>query len=94
MVAVRQTVSHQSVITTVCVVLTCCFSLLPPADRTEVQVIQGDITDYDSVLEACRGADVVVHMASLVDVWHRVPPSLIHAVNVAGQSSDAPPSGH
>lgn len=53
-------------------------------DRTEVQVIQGDITDYDSVLEACRGADVVVHMASLVDVWHRVPPSLIHAVNVTG----------
>lgn len=51
-----------------------------------MQVIQGDITDYDSVLEACRGADVVVHMASLVDVWHRVPPSLIHAVNVAGQT--------
>lgn len=49
-------------------------------------VIQGDITDYGSVLEASRGADVVVHMASLVDVWHRVPPSAIHAVNVTGQS--------
>ncbi|XP_058493133.1 3 beta-hydroxysteroid dehydrogenase type 7 [Solea solea] len=53
-------------------------------ERTKVVVIQGDITDYDNVLEASRGADVVIHMASLVDVWHRVPETLIHSVNVTG----------
>uniref|UniRef100_A0A8D3CE57 Hydroxy-delta-5-steroid dehydrogenase, 3 beta- and steroid delta-isomerase n=1 Tax=Scophthalmus maximus TaxID=52904 RepID=A0A8D3CE57_SCOMX len=52
--------------------------------RTKVVVIQGDITDYNSVLEASRGADVVIHTASLVDVWHRVPETLIHSVNVTG----------
>ncbi|XP_034047214.1 3 beta-hydroxysteroid dehydrogenase type 7 [Thalassophryne amazonica] len=53
-------------------------------DRTKVLVIQGDITDYSIVLEACHGADAVIHTASLVDVWHRVPDSLINSVNVTG----------
>lgn len=48
-------------------------------------VIQGDITDYDSVLAASQGADVVIHTASLVDVWHKVPEALIYAVNVTGE---------
>lgn len=50
-------------------------------------VIQGDITDYNSVLEASRGADVVIHTASLVDVWHRVPENVIYSVNVTGETS-------
>ncbi|XP_035511455.1 3 beta-hydroxysteroid dehydrogenase type 7 [Morone saxatilis] len=53
-------------------------------ERTKVVVIQGDITDYNSVLEASRGVDVVIHTASLVDVWHRVPETLIYSVNVTG----------
>ncbi|XP_028267969.1 3 beta-hydroxysteroid dehydrogenase type 7 [Parambassis ranga] len=53
-------------------------------ERTKVAVIQGDITDYSSVLEASRGVDVVIHTASLVDVWYKVPETLIYAVNVAG----------
>ncbi|KAJ8402647.1 hypothetical protein AAFF_G00367300 [Aldrovandia affinis] len=53
-------------------------------ERVKVVVIQGDITDYLSVLEAGRGADVVIHAASLVDVWHRVPDQVIHTVNVQG----------
>ncbi|KAM8844987.1 3 beta-hydroxysteroid dehydrogenase type 7 [Spinachia spinachia] len=53
-------------------------------ERTKVVVIQGDITDYGSVLEASRGVDVVIHAASLVDVWHKVPETLIRAVNVTG----------
>ncbi|XP_074512073.1 3 beta-hydroxysteroid dehydrogenase type 7-like isoform X2 [Sebastes fasciatus] len=53
-------------------------------ERTKVVVIQGDITDYSSVLEASHGADVVIHTASLVDVWHKVPESLIVSVNVTG----------
>lgn len=51
-----------------------------------MEVIQGDITDYSSVLEASRGAHAVVHMASLVDVWHRIPESLIYAVNIKGEA--------
>ncbi|XP_073349889.1 3 beta-hydroxysteroid dehydrogenase type 7 [Pagrus major] len=53
-------------------------------ERTKVVVIQGDITDYSSVLEASRGADVVIHTASLVDVWYRIPENLIYSVNVTG----------
>ncbi|XP_041825157.1 3 beta-hydroxysteroid dehydrogenase type 7 [Melanotaenia boesemani] len=53
-------------------------------ERKKVSVIQGDITDYSSVLEATRGADVVIHTASLVDVWHKVPETLIYSVNVTG----------
>ncbi|XP_070778608.1 3 beta-hydroxysteroid dehydrogenase type 7 isoform X2 [Enoplosus armatus] len=52
--------------------------------RTKVVVIPGDITDYGSVLEASRGADVVIHTASLVDVWHKIPETLIYSVNVTG----------
>ncbi|KAM7387243.1 hypothetical protein PAMA_009724 [Pampus argenteus] len=49
-----------------------------------VVVTQGDITDYSSVLEASIGVDVVIHTASLVDVWHRIPETVIYSVNVAG----------
>ncbi|TKS92292.1 3 beta-hydroxysteroid dehydrogenase type 7 3 beta-hydroxysteroid dehydrogenase type VII [Collichthys lucidus] len=53
-------------------------------ERTKVVVIKGDITDYSSVLKASHGADVVIHTASLVDVWHRIPETLIYSVNVTG----------
>ncbi|XP_056143661.1 3 beta-hydroxysteroid dehydrogenase type 7 [Lampris incognitus] len=53
-------------------------------DRVKVVIIQGDITNYPSLLEVSRGVDVVIHAASLVDVWHRVPESVINAVNVQG----------
>ncbi|XP_028267929.1 3 beta-hydroxysteroid dehydrogenase type 7-like isoform X2 [Parambassis ranga] len=52
--------------------------------QTKVVTIQGDITDYSSLLEASRGADVVIHTASLVDVWYKIPETLIYAVNVVG----------
>uniref|UniRef100_A0A672GWR9 Hydroxy-delta-5-steroid dehydrogenase, 3 beta- and steroid delta-isomerase n=1 Tax=Salarias fasciatus TaxID=181472 RepID=A0A672GWR9_SALFA len=59
-------------------------SCLCPSEKTKVVVIQGDITDYSSVLEATRGVDVVIHSASLVDVCHRILESAIYAVNVTG----------
>ena len=65
------------------------FSLSPPSERVKVVVTQGDITDYSSVLEVSKGADLVIHTASLVDVWHRVPETVIQAVNVQGKGSDA-----
>lgn len=62
-------------------------------DKTKVVVIQGDITDYDSVLEASRGADVIVHTASLVDVWYKIPDSLMHSVNIKGETQTGPTVG-
>ncbi|XP_003965001.2 3 beta-hydroxysteroid dehydrogenase type 7 [Takifugu rubripes] len=53
-------------------------------EKTKVEVIQGDITDYSGVLEASRGVDVIIHTASLVDVWHKIPDSLIYSVNING----------
>lgn len=53
-------------------------------EHTKVVVIQGDITDYSCVLEASRGVDVFIHAASLVDVWHKIPESVIYSVNVEG----------
>lgn len=66
-------------------VLTFVFPVFYP-ERTRVVVIQGDITDYKSVLEASRGTDVVIHTASLVDVWYKVPEPLIYSVNVTGEA--------
>lgn len=64
------------------------FLCLP--EKTKVEVIQGDITDYSGVLEASRGVDVIVHTASLVDVWHKIPDSLIYTVNIKGETPAGP----
>lgn len=69
----------------ICLFLTLCFHVFYP-ERTRVVVIQGDITDYESVLEVSRGTDVVIHTASLVDVWYKVPEPLIYSVNVTGEA--------
>uniref|UniRef100_A0AAV2KES2 3-beta hydroxysteroid dehydrogenase/isomerase domain-containing protein n=1 Tax=Knipowitschia caucasica TaxID=637954 RepID=A0AAV2KES2_KNICA len=50
-------------------------------ESMKVVVIQGDITDYSQVQEASREVDVFIHSASLVDVWHKVPESVIYGVN-------------
>ena len=48
-----------------------------------IEVIQGDVRSYTDVREACRGMDVVVHNAAVVDLGDK-PPSLLHDVNVEG----------
>ncbi|XP_033853166.1 3 beta-hydroxysteroid dehydrogenase type 7 [Acipenser ruthenus] len=53
-------------------------------EKITVKLIQGDITDLTTVLKVTEGVDVVIHSASLVDVWHKVPESKIQAVNVQG----------
>lgn len=68
---------------TQCLVL---MDILSPSEKTKVEVIQGDITDYSGVLEASRGVDVIIHTASLVDVWHKIPDSLIYSVNINGET--------
>ncbi|XP_044278483.1 3 beta-hydroxysteroid dehydrogenase type 7 [Varanus komodoensis] len=49
-----------------------------------VTLVQGDISDLEDVKAAMKGVDVVMHTASLVDVWGRVQPEKIQAVNVQG----------
>ncbi|XP_062993799.1 3 beta-hydroxysteroid dehydrogenase type 7 [Elgaria multicarinata webbii] len=49
-----------------------------------VTLIQGDIVDLEDVKAAVKGAHVVIHTASVVDVWGRIPPEKIKAVNVHG----------
>nr|XP_006002255.1 PREDICTED: 3 beta-hydroxysteroid dehydrogenase type 7 [Latimeria chalumnae] len=51
-------------------------------DRVKVKLIKGDIIDAAQVNAAVQGADVVIHTASLVDVWDKVPATMIEAVNV------------
>ncbi|XP_041092633.1 3 beta-hydroxysteroid dehydrogenase type 7 [Polyodon spathula] len=53
-------------------------------EKVTVKLIQGDITDLLTVLKVTEGVDVVIHSASLVDVWHKVPESKIRAVNIQG----------
>lgn len=52
--------------------------------QDRVTLIQGDICNLEDVQAAVKGAHVVIHTAALVDVWGRVPPEKITAVNVNG----------
>ncbi|XP_077303351.1 3 beta-hydroxysteroid dehydrogenase type 7 [Lithobates pipiens] len=53
-------------------------------DRVKVKLVRGDISSYDDVRGVLSGSHLVIHTASLVDVWGRVPPSKITEVNVTG----------
>jgi len=48
--------------------------------------IAGDVCDFEALLAACRGVDVVVHAASLVDWGHTTPERLVE-VNVGGSEN-------
>uniref|UniRef100_A0A5F8HGZ8 Hydroxy-delta-5-steroid dehydrogenase, 3 beta- and steroid delta-isomerase 7 n=1 Tax=Monodelphis domestica TaxID=13616 RepID=A0A5F8HGZ8_MONDO len=50
----------------------------------QVTPIQGDVTRSEDVVAAVAGADVVLHIAGLVDVWGLVDPEVIYRVNVKG----------
>ncbi|XP_074137463.1 3 beta-hydroxysteroid dehydrogenase type 7 [Sminthopsis crassicaudata] len=53
-------------------------------ESVQVTPIQGDVTRAEDVAAAVAGADVVIHMAGLVDVWGQNEPKVIHRVNVQG----------
>ncbi len=53
----------------------------PPAEG--VVSIVGDVCDGEAVRDACRGVDVVIHGASMVD-WGTATPGQLAAVNVGG----------
>ncbi|XP_047456115.1 hydroxy-delta-5-steroid dehydrogenase, 3 beta- and steroid delta-isomerase 1 isoform X2 [Mugil cephalus] len=51
---------------------------------TKLSVYEGEIRDGDFVRRACRGASIVFHMASIIDVNEAVEHSEIYGVNVKG----------
>jgi sterol-4alpha-carboxylate 3-dehydrogenase (decarboxylating) len=60
------------------------FDARPDAPRHPgVANIRGDVRHYEDLLEACRGVDVVLHAASLVDYGHASEHAL-EAINVQG----------
>ncbi|XP_029567700.1 hydroxy-delta-5-steroid dehydrogenase, 3 beta- and steroid delta-isomerase 1 [Salmo trutta] len=51
---------------------------------TLVSVFEGDISDSELLRRACKGASLVFHTASLIDVTGKVVYSELHRVNVKG----------
>jgi nucleoside-diphosphate-sugar epimerase len=49
----------------------------------KVTYVQGDVRDFSQVLEACRGVDVVVHSAAIID-WGTKSEEEVYSVNVTG----------
>ncbi len=57
---------------------------IPSGEVSEkVSYTQGDIRDYETVLNACEGVDVVIHSAAIVD-WGSKPEKEVYSVNVTG----------
>ncbi|XP_062287820.1 hydroxy-delta-5-steroid dehydrogenase, 3 beta- and steroid delta-isomerase 1 [Scomber scombrus] len=51
---------------------------------TKVSVFEGDIRDGDFLQKACRGASIVFHIASIIDLNGSVEDSEMYGVNVKG----------
>ncbi|TKS67718.1 3 beta-hydroxysteroid dehydrogenase/Delta 5--_4-isomerase [Collichthys lucidus] len=51
---------------------------------TKLSVFEGDIRDGDFLKKVCRGASIVFHIASIIDVNDSVEYSEIYGVNVKG----------
>ena len=53
--------------------------------KDKIKFIQGDICDFSTVLEACKGADYVLHLAALISVAESmVKPQETAEINVQG----------
>ncbi len=52
--------------------------------ETKVSVFEGDIRDRELLRRACKGAALVFHTASLIDVIGAVEYSELYGVNVKG----------
>mgnify|MGYP002412804524 CR=1 FL=1 len=61
------------------------FDLKPPAGETNpgVMYIRGDICNREEIADACRGIDLVIHTAAVVD-WGTHPEDEVYKVNVQG----------
>ncbi|GAA6219107.1 3 beta-hydroxysteroid dehydrogenase/Delta 5--_4-isomerase-like [Lates japonicus] len=54
------------------------------SSNTKLSVFEGDIRDSDFVRQACRGASLIFHIASIIDVNESVEYSEMYGVNVKG----------
>ncbi|XP_077393474.1 hydroxy-delta-5-steroid dehydrogenase, 3 beta- and steroid delta-isomerase 1 [Festucalex cinctus] len=52
--------------------------------NVKLSALEGDIRDGDFVRKACRGATLIFHIASIIDVIEAVESSEIYSVNVKG----------
>lgn len=48
-----------------------------------IKFIKGDTRNYKEVRDACKGVDIVIHTAAIVD-WGTKPKSVVMSVNVGG----------
>ncbi|OIT22364.1 PREDICTED: uncharacterized protein LOC109217688 isoform X2 [Nicotiana attenuata] len=48
-----------------------------------LELVFGDVTDYQSLLQACSGCHVIFHAAAVVELWFP-DPSRLFSVNVGG----------
>lgn len=48
-----------------------------------VRYFQGDVTDFDSIVEAMKGCDAIFHAAALTQLWHS-DRSMFYKINVGG----------
>lgn len=48
-----------------------------------IKFIKGDIRNYKQVKDACKGVDIVIHTAAIVD-WGTRPKSVVFSVNIGG----------
>ncbi|XP_078119005.1 hydroxy-delta-5-steroid dehydrogenase, 3 beta- and steroid delta-isomerase 1 [Sander vitreus] len=60
------------------------YSLEECRGDTKLTVFEGDIRDGDFLRKSCRGASIVFHIASIIDVYDSVEYSEIYGVNVKG----------
>lgn len=60
--------------------------LLMPDCRgsTKLSPYEGDIRDENFLRKVCRGATIVFHLVSIIDVYDSVEESEIYGVNVQG----------
>ncbi|XP_031168288.1 hydroxy-delta-5-steroid dehydrogenase, 3 beta- and steroid delta-isomerase 1 [Sander lucioperca] len=60
------------------------YSLEECRGDTKLSVFEGDIRDGDFLRKSCRGASIVFHIASIIDVYDSVEYSEMYGVNVKG----------
>ena len=58
---------------------------LDPAVLAEIELVSGDITDFDAVQKAVRGCDTVFHLGALISIpYSYLHPQQVVATNVMG----------
>ena len=63
-------------------VRTLCRGSYPALDALGVETVRASLLNRDATVEACRGVDVVYHVASVAGIWG--PWKHFHSVNVLG----------